>query len=291
MKWRQSSKLGWTSGTVRILNPIYICPYCLYTSTKLCADIKECVAAAGVHNADHLRANLGHFKYLVAPVPIIDVHLSTRHMIGMKWVKGIKVTAVEQLAAAGVDPRSVGLAIVRLFAELTFVHGYVQKDPRPGNLMVQGMRGKQRCVATASASLEVRLCFCTMACIYPATGLARTILPASKMQYVMHFGSYGQHVFGDVHRLSQEACWTHCEKNSCIAGTPNAHMEGRNCSATLSCRQKLWCHGSNTEHCTAQSGGAAVLRINTVARASSNMLVRINMHALVRPTETIGTSS
>lgn len=65
-------------------------------------------------------------------------------MIVMEWVNGIKLTAVEQLTEAGVDPRAVGLALIRLFGELTFVHGYVHGDPHPGNLMVGGERRVHR---------------------------------------------------------------------------------------------------------------------------------------------------
>jgi len=70
-------------------------------------------------------------------VPHINEELSSRRAIVMEWIQGTKVNDVDSLERQLVNPRAVGLALVRLFAEMTFVHGYVHGDPHSGNVMVR----------------------------------------------------------------------------------------------------------------------------------------------------------
>jgi predicted unusual protein kinase regulating ubiquinone biosynthesis (AarF/ABC1/UbiB family) len=44
-------------------------------------------------------------------------------MIIMEWIQGTKLTDVGALQEQDINPRAVGVATVRLFAELMFVHG------------------------------------------------------------------------------------------------------------------------------------------------------------------------
>ena len=39
------------------------------------------------------------------------------------------------------SPHQVGMALVKLFAEMTLIHGYIHGDPHPGNLMVRPKGG------------------------------------------------------------------------------------------------------------------------------------------------------
>jgi hypothetical protein len=52
-------------------------------------------------------------------------------------LQGAKLTDKAELQRRSINPRAVGLALVKLFAELTLIHGYVHGDPHPGNLMVR----------------------------------------------------------------------------------------------------------------------------------------------------------
>lgn len=49
----------------------------------------------------------------------------------------MKINDLDALRARHINPRAVGLALVRLYAQLTFVDGYMHADPHPGNLMVR----------------------------------------------------------------------------------------------------------------------------------------------------------
>ena len=47
------------------------------------------------------------------------------------------MTDKDALRRQRINPRAVGLTLVRLFAEMTLIHGYVHADPHPGNVMVR----------------------------------------------------------------------------------------------------------------------------------------------------------
>ncbi|GAX82134.1 hypothetical protein CEUSTIGMA_g9562.t1 [Chlamydomonas eustigma] len=86
-------------------------------------------------NAAKLRILLeGHKR---ASVPAMYSDLCTPRMIIMEWIQGIKITDKSELQKHRINPRVVGLELVKLFAELTLIHGYVHGDPHPGNLMVR----------------------------------------------------------------------------------------------------------------------------------------------------------
>lgn len=50
-----------------------------------------------------------------------------------------QINDVAALKAAGIEPRAVGWALVKVFAELMLIQGYVHGDPHPGNAMVRGL--------------------------------------------------------------------------------------------------------------------------------------------------------
>lgn len=47
-----------------------------------------------------------------------------------------QINDVPALLALGIQPKAVGWALVKVFAELMLVQGYVHGDPHPGNAMV-----------------------------------------------------------------------------------------------------------------------------------------------------------
>lgn len=112
-----------------------------------------------IHNSVTMREVLLG-RYIQASVPKIFENLSTEHMIIMEWVQGIKLTDVKELRCRGINPHAVGVTLVKLFAELIFLHGYVHGDPHPGNLMVvpRGRRSwLQRLLRGSSQGFEIVL--------------------------------------------------------------------------------------------------------------------------------------
>jgi ubiquinone biosynthesis protein len=70
-------------------------------------------------------------------VPGIHRELSTRRVLVMEFVEGVRITDREALAAAGADPQDVARTLVEVYAEQILVHGFFQADPHPGNLLVE----------------------------------------------------------------------------------------------------------------------------------------------------------
>jgi predicted unusual protein kinase regulating ubiquinone biosynthesis (AarF/ABC1/UbiB family) len=70
-------------------------------------------------------------------VPRIYWHFSTRRVLTEENVDFIKITDVERLRAAGIEPREVARKLYRLYMEQIFVHNFVHADPHPGNLFVR----------------------------------------------------------------------------------------------------------------------------------------------------------
>ena len=69
-------------------------------------------------------------------VPRIHHALSTRRVLVMERVRGIKITEKAQLEAAGIDPADVVQDLMRVYVQMVLAAGFFQADPHPGNLMV-----------------------------------------------------------------------------------------------------------------------------------------------------------
>ena len=48
----------------------------------------------------------------------------------------LQINDSQTLKGLGIDPKSVGWALVKVFAELMLIRGFVHGDPHSGNLMV-----------------------------------------------------------------------------------------------------------------------------------------------------------
>ena len=70
-------------------------------------------------------------------VPRIHRELTTRRLLVMEFIDGVKITDVEELRAAGVDVQKVVQTLVEAYCEQILVHGFFHADPHPGNLLVE----------------------------------------------------------------------------------------------------------------------------------------------------------
>jgi ubiquinone biosynthesis protein len=70
-------------------------------------------------------------------VPAIHRDLSTRRVLTMEFVDGMKVTDVAALRAAGLDPAEVVQTLMRIYVRMIFAYGFFHADPHPGNLFVR----------------------------------------------------------------------------------------------------------------------------------------------------------
>ncbi len=70
-------------------------------------------------------------------VPEIVWAHTTRRVLTMEFMEGIKISDVAALRAADVDVDEVGRLLVEAYCLQVLVHGFFHADPHPGNLLVQ----------------------------------------------------------------------------------------------------------------------------------------------------------
>ena len=70
-------------------------------------------------------------------VPRIYWEYTTPRLLVMEFMEGIKVTDVEALRQAGIDPRAVAQKLTDAYLQQILLDGLFHADPHPGNLLVQ----------------------------------------------------------------------------------------------------------------------------------------------------------
>ncbi len=86
-------------------------------------------------NAARMRANLAARTDVI--VPAVVAEYSTRRVLVMEYVPGVRITDVEGLRAIGVAPADVARRVIDVFCEQVLVHGFFHADPHPGNVLVR----------------------------------------------------------------------------------------------------------------------------------------------------------
>jgi predicted unusual protein kinase regulating ubiquinone biosynthesis (AarF/ABC1/UbiB family) len=88
------------------------------------------------HNAETVARNFSTRRDDVA-VPRIYWEYSTRCLLMMEFMEGIKVTEVAALREAGIDTRTVAQKLTEIYLQQILLDGFFHADPHPGNLLVQ----------------------------------------------------------------------------------------------------------------------------------------------------------
>jgi ubiquinone biosynthesis protein len=86
------------------------------------------------HSADRVRKLFE--RNARVKVPRIYREYSSRRVLTMELVRGIKITDKEQILQAGLKPREVLQDLMHIFVHMIMADGFFQADPHPGNLMV-----------------------------------------------------------------------------------------------------------------------------------------------------------
>jgi predicted unusual protein kinase regulating ubiquinone biosynthesis (AarF/ABC1/UbiB family) len=86
-------------------------------------------------NADTVRANFASDSSVV--VPQVYHTLTTRRVLTMELVEGVRITDLDGLARAGIDKHQVAQKLIEVFTEMILRDGFFHADPHPGNLLVQ----------------------------------------------------------------------------------------------------------------------------------------------------------
>lgn len=84
-------------------------------------------------NADRLRAATADEG---VEIPRVYWELTTRRVITLGDLKGIKLTELERLKACGYDLHSIAERIVQVYLKQVFVYGLFHADPHPANILV-----------------------------------------------------------------------------------------------------------------------------------------------------------
>jgi predicted unusual protein kinase regulating ubiquinone biosynthesis (AarF/ABC1/UbiB family) len=86
------------------------------------------------HNAEAIAANFAGVEDVV--VPRIYWEHTTRRVLTMEYVDGVKITDIEAMQSQGIDTAEVAKVLIVAFSEMLLSHGLFHADPHPGNLLV-----------------------------------------------------------------------------------------------------------------------------------------------------------
>jgi ubiquinone biosynthesis protein len=79
--------------------------------------------------------------------PEVVHELTTRDILTMSYMEGVKITRLDELDRLGIDRRALATRLVQSFYKQLFVDRYFHADPHPGNFLAQrGPDGKTRIV-------------------------------------------------------------------------------------------------------------------------------------------------
>jgi len=87
------------------------------------------------HNAEACAGNFAGQDDIV--VPKIYWEHTTKRVLVMEFVEGIKITDFEAIDAAGIDRQQIARLLTDSYFRQIFSHGFFHADPHPGNLFVQ----------------------------------------------------------------------------------------------------------------------------------------------------------
>jgi predicted unusual protein kinase regulating ubiquinone biosynthesis (AarF/ABC1/UbiB family) len=87
------------------------------------------------HNAETVRANFVDVPGVYIPAP--DIALTTRRVLVMERIDGIKISDTDALDRAGINRTELAQRFYRAYLKQWFIDGVFHADPHPGNLFVR----------------------------------------------------------------------------------------------------------------------------------------------------------
>jgi ubiquinone biosynthesis protein len=92
------------------------------------------------YHARRVADAMASFERIHVPTPF--PHLSSARVVTAEFVRGVKITDVSALEAAGLDRRALGAAFAGALIRQIVVDGFFHGDPHPGNLLVEPATGR-----------------------------------------------------------------------------------------------------------------------------------------------------
>ncbi|HUO05461.1 MAG TPA: AarF/UbiB family protein [Candidatus Binataceae bacterium] len=87
------------------------------------------------HNSETMRRNFAGTPGVL--IPEVYRELTTRRVLTMELVDGIKVSDIQALERAGIDKHKVAQLLIETFCNQVLRDGFFHADPHPGNILVQ----------------------------------------------------------------------------------------------------------------------------------------------------------
>jgi ubiquinone biosynthesis protein len=84
----------------------------------------------------------GMKKFPQVHIPVVDPVRSSARVMTAEFVRGIKISDVGRLEAAGVDTKELGTVFIRALIKQVLVDGFFHGDPHPGNVLVDPERNR-----------------------------------------------------------------------------------------------------------------------------------------------------
>jgi ubiquinone biosynthesis protein len=81
-------------------------------------------------------------KFPLVHIPVVDGSRSSSRVLTAEFVRGIKISDVEAIRAAGYDTTELGGVFIRALIKQVLVDGFFHGDPHPGNVLVDPATGR-----------------------------------------------------------------------------------------------------------------------------------------------------
>jgi len=69
--------------------------------------------------------------------PRVYWEYTTKHVLTLEFVEGIKITEYDVLKASGIDSKEIATLLGEVYSRMIYLHGFFHGDPHPGNIHVQ----------------------------------------------------------------------------------------------------------------------------------------------------------
>jgi predicted unusual protein kinase regulating ubiquinone biosynthesis (AarF/ABC1/UbiB family) len=86
--------------------------------------------------ADNLIAIKQNLKGESVVIPNVILELTSKHVITLEYIEGIKITDISSLDKAGIDRERLVIRVHHIFFKMLLQHSIFHADPHPGNISV-----------------------------------------------------------------------------------------------------------------------------------------------------------
>ncbi len=86
-------------------------------------------------NVKIFQHNLAHEEYVI--IPTVYEALTTRRVLVLEYLQGVKINEVEHIEQMGIDIDLVIQRLAKIYTHQIMIDGFLHADPHPGNILVE----------------------------------------------------------------------------------------------------------------------------------------------------------